>query len=169
MRKKVAYLGVLLAFALVLSYVESLIPFYFGIPGVKLGLANLAVVLTLYLYGWREAILLNVMRVLLAGFMFGNLFMILYSLAGAVCSFCFMCLCKKLGCFSVLGVSMVGGVFHNVGQIVVAIFVTKTAGVAYYLPVLLISGVVTGLCIGVLTREMLKYTGSMMKKDGFGK
>ena len=89
--KKTAYLGVLLSFALILSYVESLIPFSIGIPGVKLGLANLAVVLVLYWYGWKEAILLNVMRVTLAGFLFGNLFMVTYSLAGAVCSFAAMC------------------------------------------------------------------------------
>lgn len=156
-------MGVILSFALILSYVESLIPFYFGIPGVKLGLANLAVVLTLYLYGWRESILLNLMRVLLAGFMFGNLFMIIYSMAGAVCSFVFMCLFKRTGRFSILGVSMSGGIFHNVGQILVAVFVTRTAGVAYYLPVLLISGVVTGLCIGVLAKEILKHIGNAIK------
>lgn len=164
MKKRVTYLGVLLAFALILSYVESLIPFYFGIPGVKLGLANLAIVLVLYMYGIKDAFLLNLMRVLLAGFMFGNMFMILYSLAGAVCSMGSMYLFKKTDRFSILGVSMSGGIFHNIGQVAVAVFVTQTAGVVYYLPVLLISGVVTGWCIGILAGRMLRYTNGMVKK-----
>ena len=169
MKKRTAYIGVFLAFALILSYVESLVPFYFGIPGVKLGLANLAVVLALYLYGWKETVLLNMMRVLLAGFLFGNLFMIMYSMAGAVCSFLIMCFFKKTGSFSILGVSMAGGIFHNVGQIAVAYFVTKTAGVVYYLPVLFTAGMITGLLIGLLSKEIMKYIGRMVKeKDGYG-
>lgn len=161
--KKTAYMGVLLSFALILSYVESLIPFYFGVPGVKLGLANLAVVIVLYWYGWKEAIALNVMRVLLAGFLFGNLFMIMYSLAGAVCSFLMMCFLKKTGKFSIIGVSMSGGIFHNAGQVGVAILVTKTAGVAYYLPALMAAGVVTGMLIGIVAGELIKHT---QKVDG---
>lgn len=165
MKKKTAFMGVFLAFALILSYVESLIPFYFGVPGVKLGLANLAVVLILYYYGWKEALLLNVMRVLLAGFMFGNLFMIMYSLAGALFSFSAMCMLKKMQKFSICGVSMAGGVFHNVGQILVAIFVTQTAGVAYYLPALLIAGVVTGLLIGLAAEEVKKRAFGRLHKN----
>lgn len=156
MIKKTAYMGLFLATALILSYIESLIPFYFGIPGVKLGLANLAVLLALYRYGWKEALLLNFMRILLAGFLFGNLFTITYSLAGAVTSFAIMCLLKRLGGFSIIGISIAGGVFHNIGQILVAYFVTKTAGVAFYLPVLLVAGLTTGLLIGLATREVLK-------------
>ncbi len=159
MERKTADMGLLLAFALILSYVESLIPFYFGVPGVKLGLANLAVVLVLYRYGWKEALLLNIMRVFLSGFLFGNLFMVMYSLAGALSSFFFMYLLKRVKGFSIIGVSMAGGVFHNVGQILVAYFVTKTAGVAFYLPVLLVAGLVTGLLIGVLAKEVLKHIG----------
>lgn len=166
MRRRVAYLGVLLAFALILSYVEALLPVWSVVPGVKLGLANLAVVLTLYMYGWKEALLLNLMRVTLSGFMFGNLFMVLYSMSGAVCSFAVMCLCRRLGRFSILGVSMAGGVFHNTGQVAVAVFVTGTLGVAYYMPVLLISGMMTGLCIGILAKEMLRHTLRIIKKDG---
>ena len=160
--KKTAYMGVLLSFALILSYVESLVPFYFGAPGVKLGLANLAVVAVLYWYGWKEAVLLNVMRVLLAGFLFGNLFMVMYSLAGAVCSFLMMWTLKKTGRFSVIGVSMAGGIFHNAGQAAVAVFVTKTAGILYYLPVLMAAGVVTGLLIGIAAREIMVHTQKMM-------
>ena len=156
-KEKTAYMGVLLSFALILSYVESLIPFYFGAPGIKLGLANLAVVITLYRYGWKEAVGLNVMRVLLAGFLFGNPFMLMYSLAGAVCSFFMMCVLKKTGKFSITGVSISGGVFHNAGQIGVAVWVTKTAGVMYYLPALMIAGAVTGTLIGITAGEVLKH------------
>ncbi len=157
MMKKTAHMGLFLASALILSYIESLIPFYFGIPGVKLGLANLAVLFALYRYGWREALLLNLMRILLAGFLFGNLFTIIYSLAGAITSFSVMFLLKQPDSFSILGVSIAGGVSHNIGQILVAYFVTKTAGVAFYLPVLLIAGIITGLLIGLAAREVLKY------------
>ena len=85
MRKKVALLGVFLALALICSYIESLIPFYFGVPGMKLGLTNIVVVLLLYFYGTKEALAVSFMRILLAGFMFGNAFSILYSLAGGLC------------------------------------------------------------------------------------
>lgn len=156
MKKKTAYLGVFLAFALILSYVESMIPFYFGVPGAKLGLANLAVILVLYLYGWREALLLNVIRVFLSGFLFGNLFSIIYSLAGALCSYLAMCALKRTKKFSMSGVSMAGGVCHNVGQILVAVFVTQTVGVAFYLPTLLIVGLITGTLLGVTAMSMRK-------------
>lgn len=150
-------MGVFLAFALILSYVESLIPFYFGIPGVKLGLANLAVLLALYVYGYKEALLLDITRVLLAGFLFGNLFMIMYSMAGALLSLLVMCILKKGKGFSLIGVSIGGGVFHNIGQILTAVFVTRTKGVFFYLPALLLSGIVTGLIIGLLTAQVIKY------------
>lgn len=159
MKKKTAYMGLFLSFALILSYVESLIPFSFGIPGVKLGLANLAVLLALYRYGWKEALILNVTRVFLSGFLFGNLFMIMYSLAGALCSFLIMCILKRTRGFSMMGISMAGGVCHNIGQILVAYFVTKTAGIAFYFPVLLAAGLATGLVIGLLAREVTKYLG----------
>lgn len=106
MKNKTAYMGLFLSFALILSYVESLIPFYFGVPGVKLGLANLAVLLVLYRYGWKEALALNLARVFLSGFLFGNLFMVIYSLAGAAGSFLVMCFLKKTRGFSIMGVSL---------------------------------------------------------------
>lgn len=159
MKNKTAYMGLFLSFALILSYVESLVPFYFGVPGVKLGLANLAVLLVLYRYGWKEALALNLARVFLSGFLFGNLFMVMYSLAGAFSSFLMMCLLKRAKGFSIMGVSMAGGVCHNIGQVLVAYFVTKTAGIVFYLPMLLAAGLVTGLLIGLLAREVIKYMG----------
>lgn len=160
---KTVYMGILLSFALILSYVESLIPFYFGVPGVKLGLANLAVVIVLYWYGWKEAIMLNAVRVLLAGFLFGNLFMVMYSLAGAICSFLMMYLLKRSGRFSIMGVSMAGGIFHNVGQIGIAVFATKAVSVVYYLPVLMVAGIVTGFLVGIAAREFIGHMEKVLQ------
>lgn len=154
--KKTAYMGMALAGALILSYVESLVPFYFGIPGMKLGLPNLLVLIILYCYGWKEALAVNVLRIVLNSFLFGNMFGLFYSLAGACCSFVMMLLCKKIKFFSMLGVSIAGGIFHNVGQIIVAIFVVKTIQVAYYLPFLFIAGAVTGLLLGFAAKEVLQ-------------
>ena len=116
-------MGLLLALALILSYVEVLIPFQPGIPGIKLGLANLAVVLCLYLLGWKDALLLTIVKALLSGLLFGNLFMILYSLTGAIISAFAMILLQKNGGFHLPAVSAAGGVAHNMGQLLVAFFV----------------------------------------------
>ena len=152
---RIAWFGVFTALALIFSYVETLIPFQIGIPGVKLGLANLIVVVALYKMGGKDALLLSVTRIVLSGFIFASLFSILYSLAGMV-------ILKKRGSFSVFGVSMAGGVFHNVGQLIVAMLVVETFSVAYYVPVLLIAGVITGFIIGVVANEMLKRLGSIV-------
>lgn len=156
MRTKVAYFGVFTALALIFSYVESLIPIHFGIPGVKLGLANLIIVIALYKMSINEAYILSVIRIVLAGFMFGNLFAILYSLAGGMLSLTIMCILKKTDKFSAYGVSMAGGVFHNVGQLLMAAIVLESVSIGYYFPVLLISGLATGFVIGVIANEMIK-------------
>lgn len=153
---RVAYFGVFTALALIFSYVETLIPIQFGIPGVKLGLANLVIVAVLYKATLKEAYLLTVVRVLLAGFIFGSYFSIIYSLAGALLSLSVMALLKRAGGFSVIGVSIAGGVFHNIGQLLIAMAVVETFQVVYYVPALLIAGLLTGCVIGILTREMLK-------------
>ena len=156
MRNRAAYFGVFTALALILSYVETLIPINFGIPGAKLGLANLIIVIVLYKTDWKEALLLSVTRIVLAGFIFGNMFSILYSLAGGILSLAVQAVLKKQGSFSVAGVSIAGGVSHNIGQLIVAMIVVETYQVGYYLPVLLISGLLTGLLIGVISGEVLK-------------
>ena len=153
--RKVAIFGVFTALALIFSYVELLIPINFGIPGAKLGLANLMTVLVLYKMGIKEALTLSVTRIILSGFMFGNLFGILYSLSGGLLSFLVMVLLKKSDRFSVAGVSIGGGTAHNIGQLLVAI-VVQTYQVGYYLPVLLVAGEVTGLLIGLVAKEVLK-------------
>ena len=156
MNSKVAYFGVFTALALIFSYVETLIPINFGIPGVKLGLANLIIVIALYKMRLREVYLLSIVRVLLSGFIFGNYFSIIYSLAGGLLSLTVMAVFKRKDGFSIMGISIAGGVFHNVGQLIVAMLVVETFSVAYYVPVLLIAGMITGLLIGIVSNEMLK-------------
>ena len=153
-QKKAAYLGLFAAIAIIFGYVESLIPFFAGIPGMKLGLANLAV---LFVYTWKEAALVSIVRIFIIGFMFGSGSSIMYSLAGATLSLIVMVFVKNMIGFGQLGVSVAGGVSHNIGQLLVAIPATHTVGLLYYYaPALMVSGVVTGLLIGVLTKEVLK-------------
>lgn len=161
MKSKVAYFGVFTALALIFSYVETLIPIQFGIPGVKLGLANLIIVIALYRMKLSEAYLLSIVRVLLAGFIFGNYFSIIYSLAGGILSLTVMALLRKKGGFSVIGVSIAGGVFHNIGQLIVASVIVETFSGMYYVPVLLIAGLVTGLLIGIASDGMLKRLANL--------
>lgn len=156
MKHKVAYFGVFAALAMIFSYVESLIPFQIGIPGVKLGLANLIVVIALYKMGIKEAFFVSVIRIVLSGFLFANLFSIIYSLAGGMVSLAVMAFLKSRRSFSVFGISMAGGVAHNIGQIVVAMLVVETFSVAYYIPVLLVAGLATGFVIGIVANAMLK-------------
>lgn len=156
MKNRAAYFGVFTALALILSYVETLIPVQFGIPGIKLGLANLVVVIVLCKTDWKEALLLSVSRVLLAGFIFGSLFSIIYSLAGGVLSLLVMAVLVRSERFGTVGVSMAGGVAHNIGQLAMAMIAVSTYQVSYYLPVLLIAGLVTGAVIGLAADAILK-------------
>ena len=131
MKNKIAYWGVFLALALVCSYVESLIPISFGIPGVKLGLTNIVVILMLYTIGAKDAILISVLRIILAGFMFGNAFSIIYSLAGGILSFVVMLLLKNTGKLKILSISTAGGISHNVGQLIVAALVVENYNILF--------------------------------------
>lgn len=162
MKNRTAYFGVFTALALIFSYVETLIPIQFGIPGAKLGLANLVIVIVLYKTDWKEALLLSVVRIVLSGFIFGNLFSIIYSLAGGIMSLAVMAAIRKDKGFSVIGVSMAGGVCHNIGQLIVAMIVVQTYQVGYYLPVLLIAGLATGMLIGVISSGVLKRLSNLV-------
>ena len=162
--KRIALGGCLTALCLILSYVESRIPFYFGVPGMKLGLTNLAVVFALYIYGSSFAGLINVMRILIAGFMFGNPFSIIYSLAGGILSLAVMSLLKKLRLFGVPGVSVAGGCSHNIGQLIVAALAVESYNVFFYLPALLISGAVTGFLIGIASTPVIERLGAVFKE-----
>lgn len=163
--ERIAMVGVLAAFAAILSYVEAIISFDFFVPGVKLGLANLAVVISMYTYGNREAVLINVIRIFIVGLLFTNLFSILFSLAGAFISFGAMTLIKKTDLFSAVGVSVMGGVFHNLGQLATAAVVVETYSVVYYLPPLLIAGIVTGIIIGIVSQMVIRHLGIFTKKE----
>lgn len=164
MKNRTAFMGLLLAFALILSYVETLISFNPGIPGIKLGLANLAVILCLYLFDWKEALLLTTLKAVISGLLFGNLFMIIYSLAGAWLSCLTMIVMKKSKYFHLPVVSAMGGVMHNVGQLLVAVFVVKTYGIFYYVPVLVTAGLAVGFIIGSAAALVLPYIQRITQK-----
>ncbi|MBE5966064.1 MAG: Gx transporter family protein [Lachnospiraceae bacterium] len=153
--KKTALYGLLVALAFILSYIETLIPFPL-MPGIKLGLANLVVITALYGMGWKEAFVLSLIRILLVGFTFGNLSTMLYSLAGGLLSWLMMVLAKKIKWFSMVGVSIIGGISHNIGQIIVAILTVSNVYLITYLPLLLITGVITGALIGFLGALIVK-------------
>ena len=157
-------MGLLTALGLIIGYIEFLIPIPLGIPGVKPGFANIVIVWALYSLGPWEALMINGMRIFQSGFLFGNFSMILYSLAGAAVSFLCMCLAKKSGLFSMTGVSMIGGVMHNMGQLLVAMAVLETVSLVYYGPVLLAAGVITGLLIGIVTGEVKKRIPAALVK-----
>ncbi|MFT3984099.1 MAG: Gx transporter family protein [Lachnospiraceae bacterium] len=147
--KRIAYLGLFAGMAILFGYIEMLIPFHFGIPGMKLGLSNIVTVFVLYLCGPGAAAAIMLVRIFTAGFLFGNAYGILYSLAGGILSLAGMGLLKKCKRISMVGVSILGGVLHNMGQLLAAAFVVKALRIVYYAPVLIIAGTLTGFLIGV--------------------
>lgn len=154
--KAVALCGVMTALAIVFGYIEHLIPMPFGIYGLKLGLANLAVVIALYALNEYYAISINATRIILCSILFGSFTSFWYSLVGGILSFAVMALIKKINKFSLIGVSVCGAIAHNAGQIIVAIIITEEFKIAFYLPVLLIAGAITGTLIGVIAMATLK-------------
>ena len=153
--KKIAVLALSIALAMILSFVESQIPAFVAIPGVKIGLANIAVVFVLYKLGWKEAVLISLVRVVMVSMLFGTLVSLFYSVAGAVLSLTGMVLLKKTGLFSTVAVSVTGGVLHNIGQILMACLLLETNVIVYYLPFLILSGVIAGVVIGVVSAIMV--------------
>ena len=154
--RKIARMGLLVALSMILSYVESLIPAFVAVPGVKVGLANIVVIFALYTLGPIEALIVSLLRVILSSFLFGSVLSLIYSLSGALLSLGGMILMKKLKIFSTTVVSVTGGVLHNVGQILVACLVLETDVLLYYLPVLILSGVITGAVIGIIASLVIK-------------
>ena len=153
--KKLTVLGLSVALAMILSFVESQIPSFVPIPGVKIGLANIVVVFALYKLGWKEAVGISLLRVFLVSVLFGHAASFMYSFAGALFSFCGMALMKKTGLFTHVAVSVAGGVLHNAGQILMACILLGTNVIAYYLPFLIISGTIAGVVIGLLASVMI--------------
>ena len=148
--EKVALYGILIALAFIFSYVEALIPLPVPVPGMKLGLANLVNVVGLYTVGAAGTIAVGLIRIVMVGFTFSNPGSVLYALSGGVLSLAAMALAKKMDWFDKTGVSILGGVCHNIGQLSMAAWITGTASVFSYLPVLLVAGVITGAVIGLL-------------------
>ena len=162
---RVAEYGMLIALAFVFSYIENLIPVNLGVPGVKLGLANLVTVAGLYTIGIPGTAAVNLVRIVLVGFTFGNPFSMIYSMAGALLSLILMAVCRKMNWFTPVGVSIIGGVGHNVGQLAVAIFVSGTVSIAIYAPVLFLAGIVTGFFTGQCAQAVLNHMDKLRKSD----
>ena len=154
--KRLAFGGVMIALAAIFSYVENLFPISLGVPGVKLGLANVVTLFALYVFGLPAAAAVSLLRVTLVSFMFGNPASALYSLAGAAASLLVMAALKKSGRFSVIGVSMAGGVIHPAAQLLVAIAVSGTPSLTHYLPVLIVTGLIAGFLMGLAAHETIR-------------
>ena len=156
MTKRVATDGLFIALSLVVSYIEVMLPIPLGIPGVKIGLANAVIMVLLFFTTWQRALGISVLRIILAGFLFGNPMTIVYSLAGGILSLLVMALLRKIKGFSAIGISVGGGVAHNMGQLTVAVLLMENAKIYLYMPVLLITGTIAGVAIGVLTGILVK-------------
>lgn len=155
--QKITRMGMFVAVAFVLSYIESLLPISLGIPGIKIGLSNIVVVLCLYEASLKQTFGIAAVRIVLSGLTFGNLSMMMYSLAGGMLSFLVMALLRRTKKFSVYGVSIAGGVCHNIGQVAVAVLILQQKGILlYYLPFLLAAGCIAGACIGFVAALLVK-------------
>ena len=152
----VARVGTMAALALIFSYVEAIIPYNPGVPGIKLGIANVVTVVALYRFGAKDAAAVSVIRVVLAGLLFNGVFGMLYSLAGALLSLLGMILLKKTDLFSVVGVSMAAGVLHNLGQLLVASALIEDLRIFFYFPVLMFSGIAAGILVGIVSALVLR-------------
>lgn len=152
--KSIAYTGVFAAFAIIISYVEYLLPINLGIPGVKPGFANFIILLAIFELNSRDAFIINFIRISVVGLLFGNMFSILFSLAGALISFVVMVMLKHIKTFSITGISICGGVSHNIGQLIIAAFIVNTYSIMYYVPVLIVAGIITGFLVGILANTI---------------
>ena len=152
----IARVALMASLALIFSYVEAIIPYSPGVPGIKLGIANIVTVIALYKFGAKDAAAVSIIRIVIAGFLFNGLFGMLYSLAGAVISLIGMILLKKTDLFSVVGVSMAAGVLHNLGQLLMASALISDLRIFFYFPVLLFSGIAAGIFVGIVSTIILK-------------
>ena len=152
--KKIALSGVMVSLAAIFSYVETLVPLGFGVPGIKLGLANVVIVFALYSMGPKYALAISIVRIIVVSSLFGSPAIMIYSLAGALLSLAVMVILFFTNKFSIVGVSMAGGVFHNIGQMIVAAAVVETFQIFYYFPVLLVAGMITGIIIGIIVKRV---------------
>ena len=160
--EQIAYCAMLTALSMIFSYIEALIPLSVGIPGIKLGLSNLVVVSGLYFLPVRWVLLVLALKVTLVSFLFGNLSMLLYSMAGGVLSFLVMTVIKRIKGFSMIGVSMAGGVSHNIGQLIVAMLTVESVAPLSYMPVLIVAGAVSGIAVGAAAYRVRKLIGRVV-------
>ena len=156
--KTTCFLGLFTALAMILSYVEALLPpIWSAVPGIKIGLPNIIIIFLLYRFSLKHAAVVSLVRILLSALLFGNAVSLLYSLGGAFLSIIIMAFLKKTGYFSMVGVSVAGGVFHNVGQILVAMLVLSTAEIGYYIIILAVTGTIAGVLVGILGALVTRY------------
>ncbi|WP_455684433.1 Gx transporter family protein [Thomasclavelia sp.] len=155
MTKKITYLSLLTAIAIILGYIETMIPFSFSIPGSKIGLANIICIITLYYYGFKETLIVSLLRCLIIAITFTNLYMFLYSISGAILSIFVMYLLKQTKSFSILIISITGAICHNLGQLIIAI-IFLGFNIIYYLPYLLIIACVTGTFMGLIALSLIR-------------
>lgn len=161
--RKIAFLGIILAIALILSYVEALLPpIWAAVPGVKIGLPNIIIIFLLYKCSLKDAVLVSLVRLILVSLLFGNFMMFLYSLAGAVLSLLIMAILKKTDFLSIIGVSVAGAVAHNLGQIIAAVILLQTNEIGYYMIILAITGTLAGIFVGIIGSLVIKKTENVI-------
>lgn len=156
--KKIAIIAIFVTLALVLSYVDSLIPLAIMVPGIKIGLANIVIILSLYMIGEKETILISTIRVILSSLLFGTMLTFAYSMTGAILSLIIMIILKKKTTLATMTISIIGAVSHNIGQIIMAVMIMSTKEIIYYLPILMITGIISGTIIGILASLLILFT-----------
>lgn len=157
--QKIIFIALLVSQAIVLSFIERMIPLNFSIPGAKLGLANIITLTSLYLFSFKESLAIVILRTMITSFIVGSFSSFLYSISGGLLSFFVMYVLMQISFekISPIGISIVGGVFHNLGQLLMAAFIIKNIRITYYLPFLMLTGVVTGCVVGITVRYLLRY------------
>ena len=157
--EKLTALALFSAMAIIFSYIEAILPpIWSAIPGIKVGLANIVTVTLLYKFSIKEAFIVAFIRIIVIALLFGNVMTLVYSLAGFVLSVVIMAILKRTGLFSSVGVSVAGGIFHNLGQITVAMIMLQTKEIGYYMIVLAFTGTVAGILIGIAGNYLLKFS-----------
>lgn len=162
---RAAFIGLFSAFAIIISYIESLIPVNIGIPGIKPGFANIVIIVVLYALDFKSAVVINMIRITVIGIMFGNVLSVCFSVAGAVLSLFVMVFIKRIKGVSMVGVSVCGGVAHNIGQIAAATVITTVYTIMYYVPFLIIGGIITGIIVGTVANII--YTRVIVRMEDF--
>lgn len=148
--KRITLLAMLIAISMILSYLESLLPQIYIVPGIKLGLANIPVMFAIFKLKPTDALIVSGIRILLLSMLFRSFLSFIFSITGGLMSIAFMLLCKKINTFSIMGISVIGGVTHNLGQILIAVFIVNTPGLFFYLPILIVAGTLAGIAIGLI-------------------